>query len=195
MAMVKSQLSVPYSRALVDVCRTATDELVYINIDKVYRQYEVREKVIIRVDITKQLTAGILSDKADGILRKNYLMSVFGLVSNPDTLSEVFKELYIKDEQFKLFIGEICYFEMPSRKYTSLFRYLVDYNIKRREEVERDFGDRSSISSTGVFLRSLWHLYVGVNDKEDSVCVIPEEFKTEGISYAKKWNCPYPRAV
>lgn len=49
MAMVKSQLSVPYSRALVDVCRTATDELVYINIDKIYRQYEVREKVIIEL--------------------------------------------------------------------------------------------------------------------------------------------------
>lgn len=195
MAIVRSQLSVPYSKVQASTYRTSTGELVYEDIDTVYRKYDVREKVIIRVDIMDKLTEGILSKNADIILKKNYLSVLFGLIDNVDMISEILKDIYIRDEQFKLFLGNICYFELPKVSNVSLFQYLVADNKVRRIRIQEDFGNRSSLSSTGVFITSLWYLYVGINDKTDAVCIIPEDFKVEAVSYAKKWDCKYPRAL
>lgn len=195
MVIVKDRLSVPYSKALVTTYRTATGHLVWEDVDRVYRQYEVREKVILRVDITDHLTEGIISKNADLELKRNYLSVMFGLIYTPDIMSEVLKDIYLHDEQFKLFIGNICYFELPKMPHVSLYDYLVASNNLRKKRIEDDIVGRSIMGVNKSFLDSLWYFYFAINDRVDSVCEIPNDFKVEAISYAKKWDCKYPRAI
>lgn len=189
------QLSVQYSKEPVMAYNTSTGELVYVNLDNVYKRYDVRDKVILRIDITKQLTAGILVDNADEEIRRRYLSVVFGLVDDIKEKSEILQDIYMKDDNFKLFIGNICYFRLPQNTNISLLGYLEDFNRRRREMITMEFEQRSVMSSSGVFIKTLWYMYVPINDREDSVCRIPEEYKTEVLSYAKKWNSQYPRTV
>ena len=193
--MVRSRLSVPYSKVEATLYTSITGEIVYEDIDEVYRRYEVRDKVIIRVDLTNQLTEDILCKNANFHLKRDYLSVVFGLIENKNQMSEVLKKVYLNDDTFKMFLANICYFELPKFKNYSLLQYLVVNNKLKRNKAIDDFWNNSVITSSKTSILSTWYLYICVNDKADSVCNIPEEFKVEAISYAKKWNCVYPRAV
>lgn len=190
------QLSVPYSKAQATVFKSElTDEWIYVDIDKIYRTYDVRDKVIIRIDLMNQLTDGILSKNADTSVKKDYLSAVSGLIEDVNELSKILKNIYIKDEQFKIFLANICYFELPKFKQVSLMQYLIANNKIKRNKAIEEFWQDSIITSSKLEIVSTWFLYTGVNDKADSVCKIPSRFKVEVISYAKKWNCVYPRAI
>lgn len=184
----------PYIKQPVNVYVSPTAKRYYTGVKRLYRENKAREKVVLRVDLSPFIFAGLMTAESIAEHKTAYILAMLGFTTDANEIREEIEELYLTDSIFQDYVANICYFEMYKYPESSLFGFLCWDFENRCINAERVFKMESVISGN-IFLSNWDEIYVGINDKRDAVCEIPDKYKVEVLSFASKWNCKYPREI
>lgn len=155
-----------------------------------YTGAKIRNRVVVRLDIIKGLTDVFSEDT-----RQKYRTMLYNIVSGNvnihKDISDILQALYVNDETFRAFLGEIVYFDNSMQEeplYDILIKKLMQ-RYKDRRDFLNQFVQRMNYKQ---LIESRGYLYITISDTHQ-VATVPMDCGEEVISRASVWNGKFKR--
>lgn len=157
---------------------------------KYYDGVKIRNRVVVRLDVIKGLTDAFSEET-----RNKFRMVVYNIIAGNVTdqlqVSDILKALYVGDETFRAFLGEIVYFD-TNLENEPLYDVLVKKLLMQYRE-RRDFLNQFVQNMNyKQLIESKGYLYITVSDVSQ-VATVPNDCGEEVISRASVWNGQFKR--
>ena len=181
--MMTETVTLKYTKSNVSVDNYDTGLSLWNGIDEVYRDSNLREKVVVKMDIMDTLCKYFEKDTIKEY-REVLLAVAEGRVTDPELLSKVITSLVEDDEIFPEKLNILFQSCPEDSSFGSYIIYSLASTIKSVENFYRTyFRGRAEV----VVCLSHGYLYFSVPD-ENRDCLLPEEKECEVLSYAKSWK-------
>ena len=175
----------PYIRAYGDDVTTDYGIKEIIGIDE-YRDTVCRDKVVFRIDLLYGFK-NIISNDTVSVCRNVLYNVLSGKQKNKEKISELFMLLYLNDDKFKRYLGEVVYFSNYEQQQISLYSYVIkDLLQKYERNVDRTIEEFQRLGNKYLFESSMY-LYFSFDDDRHVHSVL-DGYNEEVISRAKVWN-------
>lgn len=172
-----------YIRGSVLVTQYDTGWQEYNNIDDYYRGVTIRDKVIIKMDLSK-----FYEEYFDRETIQKYKQAIYmiakGQVTDPNKLSKIIMELINNDKTFRSKITSL-YYGCPDD--ISIGWHIMNTLASIPARVEEDFRSFFRGKPSVVICTSGGYLYFSIEDS-DRVPVLPYEIDYEVLSNVKNWR-------
>ena len=176
-------VSVKYLKEVTDVITYDTGLTDWVNIDKLYRNKSLRNKVVVRFDVTEFLSK-YFELKTIREYRPVFMMIANGLVTDAEKFSAVLTQLVNTDAVFKKEIVNLFH-SCPEE--SSLGAHIIDSIANVFKSVELNYRSFFRGKPEVVICVSDGWLYFSVEDTEYAP-ELPNDVKCEVLSYAKNWR-------
>lgn len=176
-------VNLPYSKEQSLMKETLNGYTIVDDADY-YDDLAVRNNVIVRIDVFGSLKQIFAEESIDRV-RKTLFNTMSGLIEDKGVVSNVFQALYMSDNTFKRFLGEIYYFELEDG--VSMYDAVVQKVKKAYDDAfSRAYGNMSA-RRIKVLFESDGYIYFAVSDVDEPKYV-PKGYKMEVVSRAKVWK-------
>ena len=170
------QIKLPYIRAYGEEIRTPYGFLEVTGLDA-YEDIVCRDKVVYRVDMLLCL-ADVFSEDTISKCRNLVYNTLTGKIKDKEKISNILTQLYLVDNKFKRYLGEVVYFSNYESSGDTLYSYIIkDLRRKYLTRVENLVSEFKQLGSSYV-CESAMYVYFGFDDKNITIR-IPEGYQEE----------------
>lgn len=176
-------VSIKYLKDTTTVTTYDTGLTDWDNLDNLYRGKSLRNKVVVRFDVTKFLNKYFEIETIQEY-RPVFMMIANGLVTDPNQFSAVLTQLVNTD---KVFAKEVINLFHSCPEESSLGTHIIESIAGVFKSVELNYRSFFRGKPEVVICVSNGWLYFSVEDTEYTP-VLPNEVECEVLSYAKNWR-------
>ncbi len=174
---------VKYTKLTTTVTTYDTGLTDWENIESIYRDQSLRDKVVCRLDVTMLLSRYFELDTIRAY-RPVIMLIVKGLVTDPTKFSNCIKDFMKLDSKFRSSIQDI-YNSCPEEQ--SFGSYIIDVLADVFKNAESTYRGFFRGKPEVVICVSDGYLYFSIEDSM-RVPTLPDKIDCEVLSYAKNWR-------
>lgn len=182
--MTISVVPVKYTPYTTEVTTYETGITDWKDIELAYRNRELRNKVVCRIDVLQKLSVYFMPETINEF-RAVFLYVMKGLCRDPEMFSTFVKEMLNRDERFRRTIHDI-YNGCPEE--ISFGEHLINAFANVIMNAEAMYRSFFRGKSQVVICTSDGYLYFSTVDDAGEKLVLPEKVDCEVLSYAKNWR-------
>lgn len=181
--MTYENVTLKYSSVMTTVITSSTGLTVYDNIEDIYHDTNIRNRVICRVDCVKLLTHFFTKETIE-----EHRDTIFNLAckvtEDAEVVSSVVTYLFENDNNFKEFLRELKVSDARDMSFGDKIITTLADSLKQISETIYSY---FLSSNPFVLAFSNGYVYLSFKDEEGAIRV-PNHIELEVVSYAKNWD-------